>query len=375
MLDALIVGAGIGGLVVARALAGRGFTVRVLERAPSPPPAGAGLLLAGNARACLAALGRFERLEPRGRWITDMAITDARGAALGALGVPEPGDPAALFGVHRRALHEVLLDGVEVEGDTTVLALDAGAEAVTAELSTGEAVSARLVIGADGIGSSIRNLACGPFERRYAGYTCWRVVVADPGVTRAAEMWGRGQRVGLVPIGRGRLYAFLVENAPPGTWARPTTADGLRARFARFGGDAARLLEAIDETTDILHHDIEHHPVHHFGEGRIALLGDAAHALTPNMGQGAAMAIEDAYVLAERVEACGPGPAAVAAFAAARRARVRSVARRSLRLGQIAQWKNPLACALRSLLLRASPASAGRAQVRALVAAGPAATR
>ncbi len=377
MLDALIIGAGIAGLTAACALTRRGLSVRIVERQPAVASGGAGLLLAGNARACLAELGLFAALEPRGRWITDMAITDAAGRMLGGLGAREAGDPAALFGVHRRALHASLHDGVGDAVwtyDATVEALDPSPDAVRATLSTGEAVTARLILGADGIGSRVRNLAFGPPSRIYAGYTCWRVVVPDPGLARAAEMWGRGQRIGLVPVAEGQVYVFLVENAPPGSWATTTTPDELRQRFSAFGGDAPAVLDSVDVTTDILHQDIDHIPAHAYAHGRIGLLGDAAHALTPNMGQGAAMAIEDAVVLAREIATHGPTPTALEAFERVRAPRVRDIAQRSLRIGQVGQWAHPLACGLRTLMLRLVPRHTGVNQVRALVAAGPSAS-
>jgi 2-polyprenyl-6-methoxyphenol hydroxylase-like FAD-dependent oxidoreductase len=355
MLDVLIIGAGIGGFTAARALTRAGRRVALVERAALPSVAGAGIVLAGNAMACLHGLGLGEAVAARGRAVTRMEIADARGRAIRSAQVALPGVPAPLA-LHRRALHEALDLGVaEVQrfSGATVTHLTEAPDGVTATLSTGVVLQARLLVGADGIGSSIRNLAFKEPERqrRYAGYTCWRGVVPNPGVEHAVELWGVGQRVGLVPLADGQLYVFLVADAPAGTPAQPTPLDALRARFAGFGGAVPAVLEALGEAQEILHHDIDELRHHHFGAGRV---------------------IEDAFVLAEAADARGLEAAAVAEYRARRAVRVRRIASRSRTLGQVAQWSTPWLCALRDRLFRALPASADTSQLRQLVLAGPA---
>lgn len=373
--DIIVVGAGIGGLVLARALTETGLRVRVLERATAPSPAGAGITLAENAVACLRALGLFSALEPRGRWIREFAITDAGGRSL-AEGRAPATEPGMVFAVHRRDLHELLLGAAEevpLDFGTTVERVTSGPEGVELELSSGARAATQLLVGADGIGSGVRRLIFGAARRRYAGYTCWRAVVPAPQLDRGVEMWGRGQRVGLVPLAGGMAYVFLVENAPAGTPEVPLLAEALAERFSGFGAEAPAVLARLGEAQAILHHDIEDLPEHELGRGRVALVGDAAHALTPNLGQGAAMAIEDALVLARAVGAAGPTADAVEAYRAERAARVRAVARRSWRMGQVAQWSSPVATWARDALLRLTPDSASTASARAWALAGPAA--
>jgi len=377
MIDVLIVGAGIGGLCAAQALSRQGLGVRLVERASTPSPAGAGILLAGNAQACLEAWGLLPDLLEQGHLLEEMCISDRAGRVLGRMRRAQAGPPTAMLALHRGQLHDALLSAAQaipLTTQTTVTAIQALDDGVQATLSSGEELQARLLVGADGVGSNVRSLqpAFSHVQRTYAGYTCWRVVVPDPGLEGGHEMWGRGQRVGLIPLSEGRVYSFLVANAPSGMTTRTTSAEALRKQFSEFGGPARGVLANIDDSTAILHHDIEYLSKHVFHSGRVALLGDAAHALTPNMGQGAAMAIEDAYVLAESLRVHGLTPQALETYGTARRARVQMIAQRSLRMGKVGQWQHPWACTLRDMLLAATPQSVGQSQVRSLIEGGPA---
>ena len=212
--------------------------------------------------------------------------------------------------MHRARLHQALLAplraavrtgadvvGVEPRGERVAVTL-AGAGGAPAAAET---VEADLVIGADGVRSATRRLVFGGPPPRYAGYTSWRFVVPQPrALPDSTEMWGRGRRLGLVPLGGGALYGFAVVNAPQGAPDAP--ADRLarvRAAFAGFGGAAPEVLRSVARPEQLIPADIEEVVTGRWVHGRVALLGDAAHAMTPDLGQGAGMAIEDAVVLAD----------------------------------------------------------------------------
>jgi len=365
---ALVVGGGIAGLAMARALRGLGTSVEIIERVPAWAPLGAGIVLSVNAMKVLRSLDLREQAEALGRPIREAAISDHMGRALGStdLGsLQEEFGPSLAF--HRADLHELLLTGVSdvpLRLGTTLRSLETDPERCRVVTSDGQEAEYDLVVGADGVRSQTREILFAGVLPIYAGYTCWRIVVeCPPGLSTFTEMWGDGQRFGLVPLTRERLYAFAVANAPPASAGDPP--ERFRKRFSRFGGFVPRVLEQVTRPEQLLHNDLEEVRLDRWFKDSAVLIGDAAHATTPNMGQGAAMALEDVYVLRDTLAQ----QASLADFQKRREPRVRFVQNQSRRIGALGQWQGAFRCRLRNALLRTTPNAIATRALHRLAAA------
>jgi 2-polyprenyl-6-methoxyphenol hydroxylase-like FAD-dependent oxidoreductase len=377
----LIAGAGIGGLTTALALTRQGHRVEILERAAELRPVGAGITVQINAMRVLARLGVAEAVAASGALMRLALLRTWDGAVLSRVDMGrmarELGAPCVAL--PRAELQRVLLSalgGVPLRLGAEVRGFREQADSVSAEMNDGTRVSAEGLIAADGLHSAIRAQLHGPLAPDYAGYTSWRGMCDNGGIVdpaTASESWGAGRRFGLVPVGANLLYWFAVADAPPGARDGAGCKAELRACFAGWHSEVERALEATPREA-ILRTDIADRPaLDRWGEGRVTLLGDAAHPMTPNLGQGACMAIEDAVVLAR---ALGDAPelgTALRAYEEMRRTRTDRVVAQSRRFGRIAQWSNGLARAARNAIMRATPGVTER-QLRWLYAFDASAT-
>jgi len=363
--EVLIAGAGIGGLTLACALRRQGLRARVLESAPLLGPVGAGITVQSNAMSALKRVGLDGAVAAAGAEMTRAVILTPEGKLL----CETPLEPltrelgAPSIALLRSRLHRVLLQAVgedAVETGRAVTGYQQEGRKVCAQVKTGDPVEADLLVGADGFRSVVRAQMAGDDEPDYAGYTSWRGVspradLVSPG--RTCESWGRGERFGIVPIGFGEVYWFAVAQAPSGG----RDAEPRAALLRRFGGWHAPIRELIASTDEarIVRTDIaDRPPLSCWHDGRVALLGDAAHPMTPNMGQGGCQAIEDAVVLAACLGAAPSLESALRQYERRRMARAYGVVRASRRLGAIIQGTNPLLCWLRDTGMRLTPPSA-----------------
>ncbi|MFE1441919.1 FAD-dependent monooxygenase [Streptomyces sp. NPDC058739] len=362
---ATVVGGGIGGLAAAVALHRRGWRVEVLERAPEFTEIGAGISLWPNAFRALGALGLAERVKALGAVETAGGVRDRRGRWLSRTDNTELerrfGHPLAVL--HRADLLRALAEALPAEclrPGSEVSAVHEDGPRVVVEHRGGTSRS-DLVVGADGLRSGVRRSllpdAPGP---RYAGYTAWRMVTEPlPGPpVEGAATWGRGERFGYTALPGGRMYCFGTATLPEGT---PTGSSEYAEVLRRFGAwpDPVPALLAAVPADVVLRHDLyELPPLDTFVGGRIALLGDAAHAMTPNLGQGACQALEDAVTLAHCLDTHQDTTAALRAYDLVRRPRAQSVARRSARLGTVGQLAWPPAALLRDTAARLTPVRA-----------------
>lgn len=368
-LRVLIVGGGIAGLATAAGLRRAGIACEIVERAERWQPVGAGIVLGVNAMRVMDGLGLADAVAARGARLGKGAITDAHGRDLGVTDFGALEDLGPTIAIHRAALHEVLLAAigdVPVTLGASVDEVQSGADGARVRISDGREGRYDLVVGADGIRSRVRELVLGETPLAYSGYTCWRLVVKAPSEdVRMREMWAPGKRFGIVPLGDDRVYCFAVANAPAGRDdPEPGRLERFRERFAGFGGQVPEILAALTRPDELIHNDLEELPPCPWVAGRALLIGDAAHALTPNMGQGAAMALEDSMVLVELLAAGASVEDALPALVARRESRVRWVQDQSRRIGRMGQLESRVLCTLRNAVMRLVPASAGTSALR-----------
>jgi 2-polyprenyl-6-methoxyphenol hydroxylase-like FAD-dependent oxidoreductase len=371
MDTAIIIGAGIGGLTAAHALQRIGWSVKVYEQAPAIAPVGAGVGIAPNAVKALDHLGLGAALRDRGRRQDGLEIRlqgGRRVARIPADGI-ERRYGAGFYAVHRAELHRLLLERLlpdTLRTDHRAERVTAGTDKATVTLRTPDGMvsaSADLLIAADGVHSRLRTELFPEYPGpTYAGYTVWRGIVSAeqarhldlPAVL--SETWGRGARFGSATINDGQIYWFACESVTE----HAELEHDLSLVASRFEGwhDPVSALFAATTEGSLLRHDVYylHERLPGFVRGRVALLGDAAHAVTPDIGQGACLAIEDAVALAAAIERSGT-KAGLLSYDALRRPRTEGMARASGRLGRIMQTRNPAKTLLRNTIASALPTS------------------
>lgn len=373
-MDITILGAGIAGLTTAISLQQAGHSVTVFEAAPQIKGIGAGLVLAANAMQVYHRIGMQDKVMAKGRQVAFFNVTAQNGRILTRADSAEIAQRYGVnnFTIHRGDLHAVLLaelDPARVHAGKRALRITEAGDQVTVEFVDGSRHSCAALVVADGIHSAIRQQLLPGARERYAGYTCWRAVVDVPGLhlSEATETWGRNGRFGLVPLQGDKVYWFACVNAPAqDARMKAWRVEDLQRQFAQHHAPIPQVLAATRDA-DLLWNDIiDLAPIYRFAFGRTVLTGDAAHATTPNMGQGACQAIEDAWVLADCLRQDSDPVTAFRAFEQRRLPRTRWIVENSWRFGKVAQWENPVACAVRDFAVRLVPKSANEKTLKRL---------
>jgi 2-polyprenyl-6-methoxyphenol hydroxylase-like FAD-dependent oxidoreductase len=324
----LIVGGGIAGLALAPKLARTGVAVEVIERAAAWQPVGTGIYLPGNAARALRALDLETRVASRAVEIQRQRFCNHQGRQLFDVDVAELwATVGPCLALHRGELHALLREAAGEVPIRVGLSVDRLAQRdgiVSVEFSDATSGEYDLVVGADGIHSAVRRLTFqGAAVPRPVGQIGWRFLAPrPPEVTTWSVMLGRRTAFLTLPIGDDRVYCYCdVVSSPAHDTNERVPGQRLDELFAEFADPAPTLLDAVDAATDIHVSTIEEVAVDRWAHGRVVLIGDAAHATSPNMAQGAAMALEDALVLSDCLHRIPAIPDAIAAFETRRRPR------------------------------------------------------
>lgn len=342
---ALVVGGGVAGMSAATMLLRAGVEVRLVDLDPGWRVAGAGITLTAPTLRAFRTLGILERVMDEGHTHDGIRACDVQGRPLEELHGPPLGEgiPGA-GGILRPVLHRILADRVKALGagvrlGVTACALEQDESGVAVSLSDGTEERWDLVIGADGIGSGMRKLlfpkAPGP---RFAGQACWRLMSErPPEVDRRHFFLGGRGKCGLTPVSKSEMYLFYLEHVPGNPWREPSEQPILlRGLLEQYGGVLARVRDSLGPESRIVYRPLEAHvlPGGWF-KGRAILIGDAAHASTPQLASGAGMAAEDGIVLADEIARADGIPEAFASFMRRRFERCRMVVENSMEIGRL----------------------------------------
>jgi 2-polyprenyl-6-methoxyphenol hydroxylase-like FAD-dependent oxidoreductase len=363
-MHTIVIGAGIGGLTTALALKQKGIDVAVYERSAVLTDVGAGISLWPNALKGLYQLGLRPALDGVSFVSMEGALRSRDGTVLSRTTadqfIARLGLPVVVF--HRADLLAVLVDAardIPIHTGHECRDVEHDADGVTVRFANGMCAGGDVLIGADGLRSVVRDRLGVPGALRYSGYTAWRGIAPfETAGLMAGETLGSGQRFGLAPIHGNRVYWYATDNVPEGQREPPLET---KARLTRLFADWHEPIPELIRSTGedgILRNDIyDRDPAGRWGSGRITLLGDAAHPMTPNLGQGACQAIEDALVLACRLASGGNVNTSLRQYESERTARTSFIVKASRRVGELFQIESRPFCELRNLAMRLTPAA------------------
>lgn len=376
--DFAIVGGGIGGLTLGIALQLKGFNVTIFESAPGLKPLGAGITLAGNAVKALIQIGIADAILQAGKILQSLIIKDPKGNVLTQTNAETLSRKFGVinsFSIHRGDLQNILVSQLTAGSLVTgkkLLNFCQKPSGVTLYFEDGTYAAADYLIACDGIHSIVRKILLPESETRYSGYTCWRGVIddvpADIDSSETSETWGKGSRFGIVPLANHKLYWFACINAQQNDASlRAFKIPDLLSYFGNYHSPVAEILKKTKNEQLIWGDIIDLKPIKKFAFSNIVLAGDAAHATTPNMGQGACMAIEDAAVLANCLEEYSTAEEAFQKFENKRIVRTTKIVNDSWTIGKVAQLENTFLTGLRNAAIKLTPPSVSEKQVRFLM--------
>ena len=312
-LTALIVGAGVGGLSAAIALAQRGINSTIVEQAPELGDVGAGIQLQPNATRVLRAMGIADQLKDVGVLPVNANVRMAKSGKV-VFSIPRPGNSGVdpHYQIHRADFHKILVArarelGVTLVTGQTACSFQQSELGVTLETVSGESYKADVLIGADGVRSAIREAMFGLDEPEFTGNVAYRGLVDASKMSMAIEpaaILGPGSHFVIYYVRGGKLINFVAQQETESWteegWNIPSDVSELRAYYKDWDPQVTELLKHAESTFKWALYSRK--PMPSWSEGAVGLIGDACHPALPNLASGAAMAIEDGYVIAELID-------------------------------------------------------------------------
>ena len=363
-----IIGAGIGGLTTAIALEQKGIKTRLFEQAEQIKPVGAGIILANNAMQVYEKLGLRKIIEENGNPISSMNITKSNLKPLSKIDLSyfEKKHNTKNIAIHRGTLQQILIDklkSTKINLNHKLTSIVENTSGYYLKFENGEQIQSSSVIGADGLNSIIRQNLFPNNSIRNANQICWRGVTVHKLPTKFKnelnEAWGKSERFGFVQIAENKVYWYALKAFKKSR--NEFSINDLEQYFSKYNSVIKDIIKSTKKeqinTAEIL--DLK--PTNVWFKENVCLIGDSAHATTPNMGQGACQAIEDAFVLSECLYKYGITKA-FSEYQRLRLSKAHQVVKASWLVGKMAHLRNPILIGLRNQMLRLTPTSVNRKQ-------------
>lgn len=358
-----IIGAGIGGLTTAIALKQKGFKVEIFEASTAFKKAGSGINLAINAMQVYKKLGIYEQIASLGNYTNVLHITDEKLNKITSVNLQnaEIAYKAKTFAIHRAALHTILVNqlaDVNIHLNKKLQSVHQENNKVSIRFEDGTLQTSDILIGADGIHSMVRKSIFSNTKIRIAKQVCWRgiVKIAIPKSykTELNELWGKGKRFGFVHINENEVYWYALANYKK-DYQKEYSNTNLEELFSSFNPLIKKIIVNTNKSYIIFNEMIDLKPISTWYKNNVCLIGDAAHATTPNLGQGACQAIESAYVIAECLATEKNAQKAFKKLEKIRKNTATQIINKSWSIGKMAHLKNNFAIFLRNSIIKLMP--------------------
>lgn len=368
MNEISIIGAGIGGLTLGNILKQQNLNFTIYESAPEIKPVGAGIMMAVNAMQIFEKIGLKEKIENARNKIHGISITDEKLKTISTTNVLalEKKFNSCNVAIHRADLQNILAENLGFENIKLNHSLKKihKKENYFLEFENGNEIESKIVFGADGIHSKVRIQILQTGKIRNAQQKCWRGLtdfnLPEKYHLHALEIWGKGKRFGFVKLSGDKLYWYALINQN-----NFTENVDLTETFRDFDPLVLRILKATKSEDIILNDIIDLAPIPKWFSENLCLIGDAAHATTPNMGQGACQSIEDAYVIGRLLEKTQNFNSVFKEFQEIRRKKVDYIIKNSWTLGKISQWEK--GNSIRNFLMRSIPESLNQQMIEKIL--------